>query len=403
MGDVKQPGVLPPVTTNGRWNPGRGVSRRQGGAVAHRGVSSVATLLRVLGVVVAAILVVHILLVVLGANPANPVASMLAHAAGVLSLGMGGLFAPGNPELALVVNYGIAAVLWIVITSIVVAVLRRIAPRGAPQGALSYRRDTDHADGSTPDPEEPNPSAAELDGRSAAGPESDGQPEPANPAAVSPTRRSRRKLYVAAVVVIVLALAAGGGAYFNYTSHFVSTDNAQVDGDKIDINAPTTGTLTDWTLNQGSAVHRDQVVGRIEILGSFAQPQMTIKSPGDGTVAVNNGINGSFVTAGTELATAYDFAKIYVTARVDETDIDDVHPGQLVDIDVDAYPGTPVTGTVQEIQGAAAGVFSLFPQSNSSGNFQKVTQVIPVKIALTNTNGVALVPGMNVTVHIHKS
>jgi multidrug resistance efflux pump len=47
-------------------------------------------------------------------------------------------------------------------------------------------------------------------------------------------------------------------------------------------------------------------------------------------------------------------------------------------------------------------VFSLFPQSNSSGNFQKVTQVIPVKIALTNSGGVALVPGMNITVHIHK-
>jgi multidrug resistance efflux pump len=44
----------------------------------------------------------------------------------------------------------------------------------------------------------------------------------------------------------------------------------------------------------------------------------------------------------------------------------------------------------------------LSPESNSSGNFQKVTQVIPVKIALTNTNGLSLVPGMNVTVHIHK-
>jgi multidrug resistance efflux pump len=44
----------------------------------------------------------------------------------------------------------------------------------------------------------------------------------------------------------------------------------------------------------------------------------------------------------------------------------------------------------------------LFPQSNSSGNFQKVTQVIPVKIALEDAEGLNLVPGMNVTVHIHK-
>ncbi|MGH3783777.1 MAG: HlyD family efflux transporter periplasmic adaptor subunit, partial [Pseudonocardiaceae bacterium] len=93
---------------------------------------------------------------------------------------------------------------------------------------------------------------------------------------------------------------------------------------------------------------------------------------------------------------------IFVTARVDETDIQAVHIGQVVDIDVDAYSSTPLTGRVREIHGGAAAVFSLFPQSNSGGNFQKVTQVIPVKIGFDNVNNLDLVPGMNVTVHIHK-
>jgi multidrug resistance efflux pump len=44
----------------------------------------------------------------------------------------------------------------------------------------------------------------------------------------------------------------------------------------------------------------------------------------------------------------------------------------------------------------------LFPQSNSGGNFQKVTQVIPVKIGFDNVSNLDLVPGMNVTVHVHK-
>jgi multidrug resistance efflux pump len=92
-----------------------------------------------------------------------------------------------------------------------------------------------------------------------------------------------------------------------------------------------------------------------------------------------------------------------VTARVDETDVADVHVGALVDMDVDAFPGVPVQGVVEEVQGSSAGAFSLFPQNNSSGNFQKVTQVIPIKIALLNTDGARLAPGMNVTVHIHKS
>jgi multidrug resistance efflux pump len=205
---------------------------------------------------------------------------------------------------------------------------------------------------------------------------------------------------VAIGIVLVLAIVGGGGWYLKYTSQFVSTDNAQVDGHKVDVNAPASGTLIGWNVSQGSNVRENQVLGRIKINGTG--PQQTIKSPGNGTVAVNNGVEGEYVVAGTQLAIAYDFSNIYVTARVDETDINDVHPGQLVDISVDAYKGVPVTGTVQDVQGGAAAVFSQFPQDNSTGNFQKVTQVIPVKIALTDTRGLALVPGMNVTVKIHK-
>jgi multidrug resistance efflux pump len=89
------------------------------------------------------------------------------------------------------------------------------------------------------------------------------------------------------------------------------------------------------------------------------------------------------------------------------TDIRAVHPDQLVDINVDAYPNARFTGRVREVQAGAAAVFSLFPQSNTqcTGNFQKVTQVIPVKIGLEDLNAlnnIDLIPGMNVTVHIHK-
>jgi multidrug resistance efflux pump len=69
---------------------------------------------------------------------------------------------------------------------------------------------------------------------------------------------------------------------------------------------------------------------------------------------------------------------------------------------VDAFPNTPLTGYVREIQRGAAGEFSLFPETNTSGNFQKVAQVIPVKVAIQDRRGLDLVPGMNVTVHIHK-
>lgn len=218
-------------------------------------------------------------------------------------------------------------------------------------------------------------------------------------------RKLKRSTRVALVVILILALAAGGAfgvSYFLNARNYVSTDNAQIDGDKIGINAPATGTLLDWTATQGTDVRKDQVVGRIEIQGGFSKPQMPIKAPGDGTVAVDNGVIGTYVTTGTQLAVAYNLDKIFVTARVDETDVKAVRPGQVVDIDVDAYPNTHISGRVREVQGGAAAVFSLFPQSNTGGNFQKVTQVIPVKIGLDAPPTVDLVPGMNVTVHIHK-
>jgi multidrug resistance efflux pump len=220
-----------------------------------------------------------------------------------------------------------------------------------------------------------------------------------------PKRQMSKGTRISLLVILVIAVLAGGGVtayYFIDAQNYVTTDNAQIDGDRIAVNAPTSGTVIDWRATQGAELEQDHVVGRIRMQGAFVQPEMPVRAPGNGTVAVNSAVEGTYVTAGTELAVAYDFSKIFVTARVDETEIDDVRPGQLVDIDVDAFPGHVFRGSVREVQGGAAGVFSVFPESNTSGNFQKVTQVIPVKINIDNPDGLTIVPGMNVTVKIHK-
>ncbi|MFL6089667.1 MAG: HlyD family secretion protein [Aeromicrobium sp.] len=218
-----------------------------------------------------------------------------------------------------------------------------------------------------------------------------------------PLKPSTRRALIVVGIVAVLIVVGLIYVYVIEGSKYVTTDNAQIDGDQISVNAPASGTLIDWSATQGTELTKDRVVGHIRIQGGFAQPQQPIRAPGNGTVAVDNGVEGAFVSAGTPLAIAYDFSKIFVTARVDETDIDEVRPGQIVDISVDAFPDADLTGTVTEVQGGAAGVFSAFPQSNTAGNYQKVTQVIPVKITLDNADGLELVPGMNVTVKIHKS
>ncbi len=91
-------------------------------------------------------------------------------------------------------------------------------------------------------------------------------------------------------------------------------------------------------------------------------------------------------------------------AYVDEGAINNISNGQSVDITVDSYSGTSLSGHVQQIVQAAAGEFSLLPtEDKASGNFTKVGQRIPVLISLDGTGGKDLVPGMSaeVTIHLH--
>lgn len=231
-------------------------------------------------------------------------------------------------------------------------------------------------------------------------------PEPEVAPSEPPAAKSgpSRRLMVVGTVVLVVLCIVGGVGYWVYASQYVSTDNAQIDGDQIAINAPSTGTLTDWNISVGSQVKTNQVVGRIRILTTG--PQQAIRSPGTGTVAESPAVSGEYVKGGTNLATAYDFTKIYLTARIEETDISDVKIGAPVDIDVDAFPDAHFSGVVEEIQSSSAAVGQSGPQqgsSNTNGNFQKLTELIPVKVRLLETSGKRIVPGMNVTVKIHKN
>ena len=92
----------------------------------------------------------------------------------------------------------------------------------------------------------------------------------------------RRSSKIAIVVIVLIAVAAGiafGANYLINSSHYVTTDNAQIDGTQIPIVAPTSGTLVGWTGNQGAVLRPDQVVGRVEIDGGYVRPQRSIRAP----------------------------------------------------------------------------------------------------------------------------
>ena len=121
----------------------------------------------------------------------------------------------------------------------------------------------------------------------------------------------------------------------------------------------------------------------------------TITAPIDGVVGNRTLRVGQFVQAGTQLMSLVPATGAYVVANFKETQLTDVHKGQKVDIAIDMFPGQIVHGHVDSLAPASGQEFALLPPDNATGNFTKVVQRIPVKIALDAT-AVELRPGMSV-------
>lgn len=125
-----------------------------------------------------------------------------------------------------------------------------------------------------------------------------------------------------------------------------------------------------------------------------------IKAPCDGVTGRKNVQTGQFMQAGDILVDLVDKHDIWVTAYYKESQITRINDGQTVDVKVDACPGVVFKGKVKSISDATGASFSLIPQDNSTGNFVKVQQRIPVRIEFIEENNPVdmqrLRAGMNV-------
>jgi membrane fusion protein, multidrug efflux system len=122
----------------------------------------------------------------------------------------------------------------------------------------------------------------------------------------------------------------------------------------------------------------------------------TITAPIEGVVGNRTLRPGQFVQAGTQLMSLVPTDNTYVIANFKETQLTNVHSGQSVDIAVDMFPGRVVHGYVDSLAPASGQEFALLPPDNATGNFTKVVQRIPVKIALGAVPAIELRPGMSV-------
>ena len=122
-----------------------------------------------------------------------------------------------------------------------------------------------------------------------------------------------------------------------------------------------------------------------------------IHAPADGTVGERQVRPGQLVSPGTQILTFVAETK-WVQANYRETQLTHMKVGDPAEIRVDVYPGEVLRGKVLEIAPASGSQFALLPPDNATGNYTKVVQRIPVKIALDDAaRAVPLRPGLSVS------
>jgi membrane fusion protein (multidrug efflux system) len=127
-----------------------------------------------------------------------------------------------------------------------------------------------------------------------------------------------------------------------------------------------------------------------------------VTAPTGGIVSRKQVEPGQLVQAGQPLLTLVADSGVYVTANFKETQLAKLRVGQPVDIEVDAYPDVHVQGRVESVSAATGSKFALLPPDNATGNFTKVVQRIPVRIAIVGGVNAEhpLRLGMSTVVHV---
>jgi membrane fusion protein (multidrug efflux system) len=129
-----------------------------------------------------------------------------------------------------------------------------------------------------------------------------------------------------------------------------------------------------------------------------------VTTPSTGKIGKKNINIGQFVQAGTPLFSIVNDSSYWIVANFKESQLESLHEGKKVNIRIDAFPDLNVQGTILSLSDATGAKFSLLPPDNSSGNFIKVTQRIPVKISIDNQAAFkgSLRAGMSVFITVDK-
>ncbi len=126
-----------------------------------------------------------------------------------------------------------------------------------------------------------------------------------------------------------------------------------------------------------------------------------VRAPADGTVSQTDRLQvGNAVVTGVPVVTIVRSATTYVEANFKEDQLANMYVGQPAEITIDAYPGLTLHGRVASIGAGTGSQFSVLPAQNASGNWVKVRQRVPVRIAIPGNPGRPMIAGLSADVSV---
>lgn len=157
-------------------------------------------------------------------------------------------------------------------------------------------------------------------------------------------------------------------------------------------------------LATGPASGLNPAVERAQVMREQANVQLKrteVRAPSDGRVAQTTRLLvGQMMVAGVPAVTLVDTGHPWIEANFKETDLADMRIGQRAHIRFDAYPNLVVKGHVATIGAGTGSEFSVLPAQNATGNWVKITQRVPVRIALDEEPARELIAGLSAKVEV---
>ena len=127
-----------------------------------------------------------------------------------------------------------------------------------------------------------------------------------------------------------------------------------------------------------------------------------VRAPMDGTVANADRLQiGQMAIQGVGMMSLVHNTQAWVEANFKEKDVGKMVPGQRAKIEIDAYPGQDFVGHIQSVGAGTGSEFAILPAQNANGNWVKVSQRVPVRVAFDGKPGKPLIAGLSSTVTVY--